>query len=46
MFKMIVNADKNWGIGLKNELLIRIPNDMKFFRAHTLNNVVICGRHT
>ena len=43
---MIVNADKNWGIGLKNELLIRIPNDMKFFRAHTLNNVVICGRHT
>ncbi len=44
--KLIVNADKNWGIGLHNELLVRIPNDMKFFRNHTVGHVVVCGRHT
>ena len=26
---LIVNADKNWGIGKNNELLVHIPNDMK-----------------
>ncbi|MBQ1750286.1 MAG: dihydrofolate reductase [Lachnospiraceae bacterium] len=44
--KMIVNVDQNWGIGLKNQLLIRIPADLKFFREHTENHVVVCGRHT
>ncbi|MDD6450675.1 MAG: dihydrofolate reductase [Lachnospiraceae bacterium] len=44
--KMIVNVDKNWGIGLHNSLLVRIPNDLKFFREHTENQVVVCGRHT
>ena len=28
---LIVNADKNWGIGKNNELLVHIPNDMKMF---------------
>lgn len=44
--KAIVNADKNWGIGLHNELLVRIPSDLKFFRTKTEGNVVVCGRHT
>lgn len=44
--KMIVNVDKNWAIGLQNSLLVRIPNDLKFFREHTENQVVVCGRHT
>lgn len=44
--KLIVNADRNWGIGLRNELLVRIPGDMKFFRNHTTGHVVVCGRHT
>ena len=43
---LIVNADRNWGIGFKNSLLVRIPNDMKFFRQHTLGKIVVCGRHT
>ena len=43
---MIVNVDQNWGIGLKNQLLVRIPADLKFFREHTENHVVVCGRHT
>ena len=29
---LIVNADKNWGIGKNNELLVHIPNDMRCFR--------------
>ena len=27
----IVAADKNWGIGKKNRLLVSIPSDMKIF---------------
>ena len=42
----IVAADKNWGIGYKNTLLISIPSDMKFFRQTTMNHVVVMGRKT
>lgn len=43
---LIVNADKNWGIGKNNSLLIRIPEDMKFFRKMTKGNVIVLGRRT
>lgn len=43
---LIVAADKNWGIGLKNQLLVHIPNDMKFFRQETTGKVVVMGRKT
>ena len=33
--RAIVCADKNWGIGYKNRLLVSIPSDMKFFRETT-----------
>ena len=42
----IASADKNWGIGFKDQLLVRIPSDMKNFRNHTLGNVVVLGRKT
>ncbi|MCR5777497.1 MAG: dihydrofolate reductase [Lachnospiraceae bacterium] len=42
----IVAADSNWGIGLKNELLVRIPSDQKFFRETTIGKVVVMGRKT
>ena len=42
----IVAADKNWGLGYKNKLLISIPSDMKFFRQTTMNHVVVMGRKT
>ena len=42
----IVAADKNWGIGYKNKLLISITSDMKFFRQTTMNHVVVMGRKT
>lgn len=44
--KAIVAVDKNWGIGKNNDLLFSIPEDMKFFRATTLNKVVVMGSNT
>lgn len=44
--RLIVNVDNNWGIGLKNKLLVRIPNDMKFFRNQTIGKVIVMGRNT
>ena len=43
---IIVAADKNWGIGKDNKLLVSIPADMKFFRGTTTGNVVVMGRKT
>lgn len=41
-----VAVDENWAIGYKNELLIRIPADMKMFRQETTGKVVVLGRKT
>ena len=43
---LIVAVDKNWAIGCKNELLVRIPNDQKMFRQTTTGKVVVLGRKT
>ena len=43
---LIVAVDNNWAIGYKNDLLISIPDDMKFFRETTTGNVIIMGRKT
>ncbi|MBO7631126.1 MAG: dihydrofolate reductase, partial [Lachnospiraceae bacterium] len=42
----IVNVDNNWGIGLKNKLLVSIPADLRFFQSMTKGKVVIFGRST
>ena len=44
--KLIAAVDQNWAIGFKNSLLVRIPEDQKNFRNHTLGNVVVLGRKT
>ena len=44
--KAIASADKNWGIGYRNRLLVSIPSDMKFFRQKTSGHVVVMGRKT
>ena len=44
--KAILSADKNWGIGYKNKLLVSIPSDMKFFFFFTTGRVVVMGRKT
>lgn len=44
--KIILHADKKWGIGKKNDLMFDLPKDMKFFRSMTLNKVVCMGYNT
>lgn len=44
--ELIVAVDNNWAIGNKGDLLVSIPEDHKFFRQTTLNNVVVLGRKT
>ena len=43
---LIAAADQNWAIGNKNKLLVRIPDDQKFFRETTTGKVVVMGRKT
>lgn len=43
---LIAAVDSKWGIGNKNNLLVRIPNDHKNFRRETLGKVVVLGRKT
>ena len=43
---IIASADQNWAIGKDNQLLVRIPEDMKRFRQMTTGNVVVMGRKT
>lgn len=43
---LIVAVDSNWAIGYKNDLLVRIPADQRFFRETTTGKVVIMGRKT
>ena len=43
---LIAAVDQNWAIGNKNELLVRIPADQKFFRETTPGKVVVMGRKT
>ena len=42
----VLSADKNWAIGYKGDLLVKIPNDMKMFRKLTTVNVIVMGRKT
>ncbi len=43
---LIANVDQNWAIGKNNQLLVKIPADMKFFRETTTGKVVVMGRRT
>jgi dihydrofolate reductase len=44
--KLIAAVDNNWAIGNKGRLLVRIPEDQKFFRSTTMGHVVVLGRKT
>lgn len=43
---LIVAVDKNWAIGRNQELLVRIPEDMKNFSQMTTGHVIVMGRKT
>ncbi len=44
--KAIVNVNESWGIGRDGELLVNIPEDMRYFRTVTAGGVLIMGRKT
>ncbi|MFN3299931.1 MAG: dihydrofolate reductase [Sediminibacterium sp.] len=46
IISIIVAASKNNAIGLNNQLLWHLPNDMKFFKQTTWAMPVIMGRKT
>lgn len=43
---LIAAVDRNWAIGNKGQLLVRIPADHRMFRQETLGKVVVYGRKT
>lgn len=43
---LIAAVDNNWAIGFQNALLVRIPEDQKWFRETTTGKAVIMGRKT
>lgn len=44
--RAILHCDKKWGIGKSNDLMFRLPEDMKFFRKTTLEKAVVMGSNT
>ena len=44
--KLIVAADKNWGIGRNGKLLCHISGDLKYFKEKTMGKTVVMGRKT
>ena len=46
MINLIAAVDLNNGLGHENQLLCKLPNDMKHFRKLTKNNFCVFGRKT
>lgn len=46
MVSAIVAADENWGIGFNGDLLVHIPEDLKYFKKLTSEHAVVMGRKT
>ena len=45
-FKLIVAVDDNGCIGFEKSLPFKLKEDLKIFKAKTINNIVIMGRKT
>lgn len=43
---LIAAVDRNWALGNQNQLLVRIPADLKRFKTLTTGHAVILGRKT
>ena len=46
MISLIACINKSRGLGLNNQLLYKIPADMKFFRETTAGHTVVMGKNT
>lgn len=43
---IIASVDKEWGIGNKGDLLMRIKDDLQEFKRLTIGKIVVLGRKT
>ena len=43
---LIAAIGENNELGLNNELIWRLPNDLKFFKEKTINKTILMGRKT
>lgn len=43
---LIAAVDERWGLGRQDELLARVPQDLRRFKALTLGGTVVLGRKT
>lgn len=43
---LIAAVDKNWAIGYKGKLLVKIPLDQKWFQDATKGKIIVLGRKT
>jgi dihydrofolate reductase len=43
---LIASVDQHMGIGYKNDLLFKLPNDMKYFKELTMGKSILMGRQT
>lgn len=46
MLRAIACVSRNWGIGQGQALLFHIPEDMAWFKEHTMGSTVVLGRKT
>jgi dihydrofolate reductase len=46
MISIIVAVSDDWGIGLNNDLLWNLPEDLKRFRKLTIGNTIVMGKRT
>ncbi len=46
MISIIAAIGKNYELGLNNQLLWHIPNDLKYFKQLTTGKIVVMGRKT
>ena len=45
-YELIVAMSKNGVIGSNNKLPWHIPEDLRYFKAITMNSIIIMGRKT
>lgn len=46
LVSLIAAIGRNYELGKDNQLLWHLPNDLKFFKQHTLRHAVVMGRRT
>lgn len=46
IYMIVAMTEKSNAIGLNNDMLYHLSEDLKYFKATTLNHTIVCGRKT